>query len=551
MMAKMRRDEDAMTYNPAWYDPAMPRRDDCVLGRIIDRGAAEHPDRILVRFENGATWTWAEALGHARRAAAGLRELGVGKGDRVLVWAPNGPELLKSWFATAILGAVYSPINIAYRGGLLEHVIANSGARVMIAHAGLVDRLDAVSIGRIEHLFVAGDAAPVVNHEITVQAFDTLDADDGALPEDCGVEPWDTHSIIYTSGTTGPSKGVLCSGLHFYTVGVSAVGFIDAGETVMVNMPLFHIGAAGGVYGTLARRGTIALFDSFSTNGFWDQVRETNAVATCGMVGSMTTFLAKIPPSSRDLDNPLRQVLVAPVNDVTIGLARRHGFDYTTGYGMTEAPIPLIAEVNTTVQGYCGRPRSGIECRIVDAHDMPVPDGEVGELIIRADLPWSMNHGYHEDPAATAEAWRNGWFHTGDAFRRDAEGRYYFIDRMKDTIRRRGENISSLEVETQVLAHPDVKDVAAIRADSEYGEHEVMIVVEPHPDRTIDPADLTAFLEPRMAHFMVPRYVRFMAALPKTPTNKVRKPFLREEGVTADTWDREAAGIVIKRQKLA
>lgn len=541
-----------MTNNPPWYDPSMPSRDECVLGRILERGAAEHPDRIVARFENGTSWTWREALAEARSAAAGLRDLGIGRGDRVLVWAPNGPELLKSWFATALLGAVYSPINIAYRGDLLQHVITNSGAQVMIAHAGLVDRLDDISIGKIEHLFVAGDGdVPVVRHDIAVRPFNLLKGDDTTLPKECDAQPWDTHSIIYTSGTTGPSKGVLCSGLHFYTVGVVAVGFVEPGETVLVNMPLFHIGAAGGVYGALARGGAVALFDSFSTNKFWDQVRDTGAVTTCGLVGSMATFLAKIPPSDRDRDNPLRQVLVAPVNDVTIGLAERHCFDYVTGYGMTEAPIPLIADVNTKVQGYCGSPRSGIECRIVDEHDMPVPEGEIGELIIRADLPWSLNHGYHDNPAATAEAWRNGWFHTGDAFRCDAEGRYYFIDRIKDTIRRRGENISSLEVETQVLAHPDVKDAAAIRADSEYGEHEVMIVVEPHPGRKIDPAELTAFLEPRMAHFMVPRYIRFLDELPKTPTNKVRKPLLREEGITADTWDREAAGIVLKRQKLA
>jgi crotonobetaine/carnitine-CoA ligase len=187
---------------------------------------------------------------------------------------------------------------------------------------------------------------------------------------------------------------------------------------------------------------------------------------------------------------------------------------------------------------------------VVDEHDMDVPVGTVGELIVRADLPWTMNAGYHNNPEATARAWRNGWFHTGDAFRQDKDGNYYFVDRIKDAIRRRGENISSFEVERELLAFPGVGEAAAVAVPGEHGEDEVMAVVSPVPGQTVDPEGLVQFLIPRMAHFMVPRYVRVLPELPKTPTNKVRKVDFRAEGVTPDTWDRVRAGLVLKREKL-
>jgi crotonobetaine/carnitine-CoA ligase len=231
-------------------------------------------------------------------------------------------------------------------------------------------------------------------------------------------------------------------------------------------------------------------------------------------------------------------------------LAERYGFRYMTGFNMTEVSVPLVAELDTRAFGSCGKPRAGIECRLVDEHDIEVPVGQTGELILRSDLPWSMTTSYNGMPEATARAWRNGWFHTGDVFRRDSDNNFYYVDRAKDAIRRRGENISSLEVEREVLAHPAVQEAGAIPAVNPGGEDDVMVVVAPKPGASIDPAELLQFLIPRMAHFMVPRYVRILPALPKTPTNKIQKAELRKEGVTADTWDRDAAGIVVKREKL-
>ncbi len=188
--------------------------------------------------------------------------------------------------------------------------------------------------------------------------------------------------------------------------------------------------------------------------------------------------------------------------------------------------------------------------RVVDAKDIEVPPGNTGELIVRTDQPWAMNHGYYKNPETTAEAWRNGWFHTGDAFRMNAAGEFFYVDRIKDAIRRRGENISSIEVESQVNEHPAVQECAAIAVPSEFGEDEVMVVLAPKSGETLDPAELVAFLRTRMAHFMVPRYIRIMDALPKTPTTKIQKAPLRANGITEDTWDREAAGIRVKAERL-
>ena len=217
---------------------------------------------------------------------------------------------------------------------------------------------------------------------------------------------------------------------------------------------------------------------------------------------------------------------------------------------MTEISCPIVSERNPDVPKTCGRVRRGFDARVVDENDMDVAVGAVGELIVRADEPWTMNHGYHGNPEATARAWRNGWFHTGDAFRQDEAGNFFFVDRMKDAIRRRGENISSFEVEAEIGAHPKVRESAVVAVASQYGEDEVLAIIAPVPGETIDPAELIAFLAPRLPHFMVPRYVRILADLPKTPTQKVEKHILRGDGVTADTWDRENAGIRFKREKI-
>ena len=522
----------------AWRDPRIPSAEDCVLRPLLDRRARETPDKVFVQFaDTGATWTYAELHRHVRDTAAALQGEGVRQGETVLTWLPNGPDALRVWFAINYVGAIYVPLNLAYRGQILEHAVKSSGARLIVGHPGLLPRLDAIVVGRLERR--VGSTGPE-----SLRA-----AGQAPTPPERAVMPWDTQSVIYTSGTTGPSKGVLCSYLHAASA-ANAFYAATADDRNMVNLPLFHAGGTGAIYRMLVKGGSIALVESFNTNSFWDTVRATGT--TClTLLGAMVPFLLKLPPGPGDRQHTLKKVVLVPLSDDAQAFADRFGVDVYTTFNMTETSWPLVSERNPAVRGTCGRPREGIEARIVDDNDCEVAPGAIGELILRADTPWTMNHGYHNNPEATAQAWRNGWFHTGDAFRRDADGNFFFVDRLKDAIRRRGENISSFEVEAELMAHPAVREAAAVAVPSEHGEDEVLAVVAPVAGQSVDPAELLSFLLPRMPHFMVPRYVRVLPELPKTPTQKVQKNLLRADGVTSDTWDREAAGIRVRRERLA
>jgi crotonobetaine/carnitine-CoA ligase len=531
-----------------WHDPRVPAPEDCVLRPLLERRAAETPDKVFLRFADGGEWTYRQTLDIARRTASGLRVLGVKQGEHVLSWLPNGPDAIRVWFGLNLLGAVYVPINLAYKGRLLAHVVENSDARLIVGHAELLPRLADIDRAQLRRAAVLGGAATVPGLEIHPAAALAPTAID-ALALERPIAPWDTQTIIYTSGTTGPSKGVLSSYLQLYTMGTSSFPFIGADDRYLVNLPLFHVGGTAPVYTMLARGGSLAIVESFDTTSFWRVVRETKTTVVV-LLGVMAPFLIKQPPGPQDRDHGLRAAIMVPLSEDTEAFSRRFGCDIYTVFNMTEVSAPLVSGRNPTALGSAGRPRDGVEVRIVDDNDCEVAPGETGELIVRTDRPWAMNHGYYKNPEATARAWRNGWFHTGDAFRVDANGDYFFVDRMKDAIRRRGENISSFEVETEVCAHPAVKEAAAVAVASELSEDEVLVAVSLAEGAALDPAELIHFLIPRMAHFMVPRYVRIVPELPKTPTQKVQKHLLRSAGVTADTFDREAAGIKVRRQKI-
>jgi crotonobetaine/carnitine-CoA ligase len=326
--------------------------------------------------------------------------------------------------------------------------------------------------------------------------------------------------------------------------------YLTASDRFVINLPLFHVGSTLFIYAMLLRGGSVALVESFESSRFWDVIRSTGATSGI-LLGVMAQFLLKQPPSPADREHPLRHVLMVPLTDDAELFAERFGVDVYTLFNMTETSIPIVSGKSPRPAGTCGRVRSGIEARLVDEWDCEVPVGTIGELILRTDAPWSMNHGYYKNPEATAAAWRNGWFHTGDAFRVDAEGNYYFVDRMKDAIRRRGENISSFEVEREICAFPAVKEAAVVAARGELSEDEVLAVVAPVPGHTIDPVELTRFLVERLPYFMVPRYIRIVPELPKTPTQKVQKADLRRDGLTPDIWDREMdKTVVVKRERL-
>ncbi|TFZ03171.1 ATP-dependent acyl-CoA ligase [Ramlibacter henchirensis] len=533
--------------SPCPYRGTTPPRDECVLRDLLQKRAETHPDAPFIRTVDGGKISYAEFARQVRNAAAALQRLGVKQGDTVTVWLPNGTDMLRVWFAINWLGAVYVPINTAYRGGVLQHVLENAGSHLLVSCADLTPRLPGLQLGALRTLVEFGDGGvslpDVERHDASV----LLQAGEPADPER-PIEPWDPQCIIFTSGTTGPSKGVLSSYAQLWgTSGSRSFYMLDGSDCALVFGPLFHIAGTVPVYAMLQHGGSIALAE-FVTNRFWDDVRATNATFTI-LLGVMCDFLWKLPPSPEDRSHPLRKVMMIPRPDNAQAFADRFGLRFWTMYNMTELNVPLMSEPNPATPGACGRVRSGTELRIVDAFDREVEPGATGELVVRCDSPWRLNSGYFRNPEATAAAWRNGWFHTGDAMRRDEHGNYFFVDRMKDAIRRRGENISSFEVEVEILAHPAVREcaVVGVRAAS---EDEVLAVVSTVPGTSLDPAELLDFLRPRLAHFMLPRYVRVLEELPRTPTQKVEKYRLRDMGVTPDTWDREASGIKVQRDRI-
>lgn len=530
-------------------DPRIPDVKDCVLGPLMDRNAAERPDAAFAVFEDGTEWSYADIHRITRETAAGLAELGIRPGDHVGVWLPNGTDAIRVWFGINYLGAVCVPINQAYRGGLLEHAITLSDIKLLILHAGLSDRLAEVQTAKLEALVVLS-GAPAANLPLPHHGTEALIGDPAILETiDRTRAPWDLQCLMFTSGTTGPSKAVRSSYLHLYSVSYYPYRMFTADDRAMVNLPLFHVGGTVSVYVMLVRGGSIAVVESFRISEFWDTVkRYKTTVAT--LLGSMTPLISAAPETPEDADTPLKYGFMVPLVQDARAFGRRFGCEIYTLFNMTEVSTPILSEIWPEPLGTCGRPRPGIEARVVDENDIEVPAEAVGELIVRSDVPWAFSDGYYKNPEATAAAWRNGWFHTGDAFRRDAEGNFFFVDRVKDAIRRRGENISSFEVEAEVSAHPNVKECAVVAVRDEIGEEEVLAVLVLNDAEAHDPAEMIRFFVERMPHFMVPRYLRVVKAMPMTPTQKIRKNVLREEGATSDTWDREAAGIKVRRTRL-
>lgn len=521
----------------------------CTIRDLLARNARQWPDRVMVRFDSGEQYTADRLLEETRRLASGLLRLGVRRQETVLVWLPNSPLSVLLLLALNYIGAIYVPINTAYRGNLLRHVINNAGARLMLADGRLVERLADMERGDLKRLVIAGEERLAIDdlEQLPVDILRQHGTDPSVL-EDIETAPWDTQAVIFTSGTTGPSKGVLCSYRHLYTAAIE-FRHVGPGDCSLVALPMFHVGGILGLLFALIHGGCAAFVERFSTSRFWQTVEEMQ-VTTVGLLGAMVQYLMQQPPTDLDRQHAVKTAVIAPFSDDALAFADRFGIDVYTEFNMTELSVPLYAGPNPTVRGTCGKPRQGVELRIVDEHDIPVPMGETGELVVRTDEPWTLSHGYLNNPEATARSWRNGWFHTGDLFYRDEADNHFFVDRLKDAIRRRGENISSFEVEEELLAHSGIREAAVVAVPGDGGEDEILAVLVTDDGNLPDLKELTGFLQKRMAHFMVPRYFRVLHALPKTPTQKIEKHVLRSEGLTPDCLDREALGLVLKSERL-
>lgn len=534
--------------HPHWFDTAKPTQENAVLPFMLERNAARVPSRTCCKFADGSSWDYAETLRLTRQTAAYFASVGVQRNDLVLAWLPNGPEMLRTWFALNYIGAIFVPLNLDYRGRILEHVISETQSRVMVAHPELIDRLGDIDTSKLETvLAVDGNDGRVGDH-IDVRATQLDFASEMAAPVDVNV--WDPQMVIFTSGTTGPSKGVLCPYLQMVTVGKGSYGYMTEDDCILIDLPMFHVGGVSPAMAAITNCATMALYDGFSTSEFWTRVKDSQATTTSGLIGSMAAFLAKAPKQSNEQDNTLR-LLTCMLNEQAIQVAERYDISLCSGFNMSELSVPLVTEVDCGIAGSCGKPRTGCECRVVDEHDYECAPGEIGELIVRTDQPWETSLGYLNRPDATAAAWRNGWFHTGDLVQKDADGNFFFVDRLKDAVRRRGENVSSLEVESEVLGYPAVAEAAVVGMASDLGDEDILVAVVAKPGENIDPRALIEYLIPLMPHYMVPRFVRILDALPKTATNKLMKYEIRDEGITSDTWDAEAAGIFLKKTRLS
>ena len=520
-----------------------------VLPHLIAQHAHDVPDRLAMLDVEGREATFRELQDTYRTWADGFRRLGVAPGDLVATMLPNSFVAYEAWLGAAWLRAIEVPINNAYLGDMLRHLLEDSGARVLVISRRFVDRLVGIA-GDLHHLrtVVVPDAEPGdAWAELPMDVLDGAAFFAGATPADDleGPAHHDIAALIYTSGTTGPSKGVLVPWAELFEFArLPPDGMISDGGGYYTVYPAFHVSGKSSLYMSARFRGHIAIRETFSLTEFWSDIRRFD-IKAAGLVGPMAALLMLAPPSPDDADTPLENVFMGPLIPQVEEFKARFGVRVGTGFGMSEVGVPLGSDgfdlANATS---CGRVRPGpphYEVRIVDEHDEEVPVGTVGELIVRSGDPWVITPGYHNQPERTAAAWRNGWFHTGDGFRRDEDGNFYFVDRLKDAIRRRGENISSFEVEALVLQHPAVQECAAVGVPSELGEDEILVVVVPAAGAEVDPAELVAFLEPRMPRFMLPRYVEVRAALPKTDaTFRTRKVELRDAGITDTTWDREA-----------
>lgn len=500
-----------------------------VVTRVLRDAARDQPDKLAVQFEDRG-YTYSELWTRSRRAARVLREAGVGPGDAVLVMQENTIRFIDTWLGIALLGAVQVPVNTEYRGEILRHQLSNSGARLMVLESQFVERIDVAGgdHGILEILLVCEGMAP---SSFASQPWEVAFDRARELPEDelWAAEEHEIVAIMYTSGTTGPSKGVRVAQAHAFTYASLAGQILDLArdDVYYAPLPLFHIaGQWAHVYACLQVGATAVVRRRFSATEFWPVVRASHATVTF-LLGAMANFLARQESQPDDAGNTLDRVLLVPLVTDTEGFSRRFGVRVSTCYGSTEASVPLASGFGVTDATIAGRPVTGFEVRIVDEHDREVAAGEVGELIVRTDQPWLIASGYHANPQATVNAFRNLWLHTGDAFRRDLRGNHYFVDRIKDYIRRRGENISSSEVEREVNTFPAVLESAAVAVPSPHTEDDLKVAVVAKPGMHIDPTELRDYLRLRVPKFMVPDIVEILSELPKTPTGKIQKHLLR------------------------
>jgi crotonobetaine/carnitine-CoA ligase len=507
-----------------------------VLMAAVDR----KPDHAALR-DSSNELTYEQTAERSGSLAAGLRSLGVVAGEPVAVMLDDSLDSVVLWLGLCFLAAVEVPVNTEYKGTMLAQLLRESGVEKVVIEECYLDRFGKVlpECPLIDTVIVhASPNAPPRDFSasgmVRVFEMNELTGNDALSP--MRLDPWDPMAIYYTSGTTGPPKGFLTSHAHGFAIAdPTSCGTMGPEDTKFVVLPQFHIaGRCGGILQAFIAQGTAYVAARFSASGFWDETRTAQATMT-HFVGTQPDFLWAQPPRGNDAENPIREVLMLPLISHLREFEERFGVTVVTSYGTSECGT-VLRSLHLDDRQSVGRPVDGYEVVIADEHDVPVLAGVVGEALVRPKLPWTTTTAYLGNPEKTLQTWRNGWFHTGDALYRNEEGEYFFVERMSDAIRRRGENIPSATIEQEIVAHPDVAEGVVVAVPSEYTEDEIKAVVVCKSGSTLTESALVEFLAERIPAFMVPRYVEFVTELPRSATNKIQKAALRATG-TASAWD--------------
>ena len=532
---------------------------DISLSEFLDTAVRQDPDRLFLEIA-GQRYTYQELQAHALKAATMFSAMGIGAEDRVALFMPNCPEYLFCWFGLSMLGAISVPINTAYKRDETAFILNDAEALAMVAHQSLAE--------------VAGQAAglaPSVRHQLLVvddpRSHGLTDQDAwidfkkalaGSQPAEelPLVSPDAVSMLVYTSGTTGNPKGVMVTHRMYVAAGQGFAHWTEATpeDRFFTCLPYYHANIQYySTMGALAAGATLVVADRFSASRFWDQVRESKATVV-NFIGMMMPVLAKQPESEADQQNQVRLFYGSPAfsPEFLTDFQERFGTDIIVGFGMTETCYGTIESIGQRRRaGSSGLPRQHPDpsfinqVRIVDDCGAPVARGTVGEISINnpAVMP-----GYWRNGEQTAQALRDGWLFTGDLGWMDDDGFLYFVDRKKDIIRRRGENISSQEVENVIKRHSEVLDCAVVAVPSELGEDELKAYILPRDGATVNPEDVIYWCAENLAYFKVPRYIEMREDLPRTPSLRVRKDLLRQEkkDLIEGCFDREAAGIRLR-----
>jgi crotonobetaine/carnitine-CoA ligase len=516
------------------------------LPAMLARQAERYRNKPLVSAGE-TTWSFRQTHDEAAGFAATLRAAGIMTGDRVALICSNRLEFLRVFLGCAWLGAVAVPINTASRGQQLQHILSNSGARLLILEARFADNLDQLEFDAlpVESIWTVDAAEPVRAGAIVSTPLPAV-----TVPcPPATLRARDMLTILYTSGTTGPSKGVCCPNAQYYWWAVNTAAMLELGpdDALCSTLPLFHTNALNTFFQALLMGIPVTFAQRFSASDFYAGLARSQATATY-VLGAMVPILLARPQSAEERGHRTRIALAPGVPaSFHAEFIARTGIRLIDGWGSTETNFVLGTTADRQRPGLMGPIYRGFQARVVDQDDNDVADGQPGELLVRADEPFAFATGYFMAPDKTVETWQNLWFHTGDRVIREGDGYYRFVDRIKDAIRRRGENVSSFEVEQVLLSHPAVANAAAFPVRSALAEDEVMVAVVLHATQTLTHLELVRYCEPRLPYFAVPRYVELVDGLPTTENGKVQKYKLTERGVTAAAWDREAAGYKLKR----